>query len=83
MIGFIIRVAVVALGLWVAAHIVPGVHVRSTGSLIAAAITEGDTRWQLFRRFGLPFAGGPIGRAPALMIYWAHQTRSQIARRMG
>jgi putative membrane protein len=41
MIGFIIRVAVVALGLWVAAHIVPGVHVRSTGSLIAAALILG------------------------------------------
>jgi putative membrane protein len=41
MIGFIIRVAVVALGLWVAAHIVPGVHVLSTASLIWAALILG------------------------------------------
>jgi gamma-glutamylputrescine oxidase len=53
------------------------------GNLIASAITEGDTRWQLFRRFGLPFAGGPVGRAPALMIYWAHQARGRLARGVG
>lgn len=41
MIGFIIRAAVVALGLWVAAHIVPGVRYLSVGSLIAAALLLG------------------------------------------
>ncbi len=51
------------------------------GSLIAGAITEGDTRWQLFRRFGLPFAGGPLGRAPAQMIYWKHKAVSHLAHR--
>lgn len=41
MIGFIIRAAVVALGLWVAAHIVPGVRYTSVGSLVAAALLLG------------------------------------------
>lgn len=51
------------------------------GNLIASAITEGDTRWHLFRRFGLPFAGGPLGRAPAQMIYWKHKAAGALARR--
>jgi putative membrane protein len=41
MIGFIIRAAVVALGLWLASKIVHGVEVRSWGSLAAAAILLG------------------------------------------
>ena len=41
MIGFIIRWAVVSLGLWVAAHIVPGVEVLSWKSLLAAALILG------------------------------------------
>lgn len=51
------------------------------GNLIASAITEGDTRWELFRRFGLPFAGGKLGRAPAQMIYWKHKVAGAMARR--
>ncbi len=41
MTGFIIRAAVVALGLWLASRIVHGVEVRSIGSLIAAAVLLG------------------------------------------
>ena len=41
MIGFIIRAAVVALGLWVASKIVPGVHVLSIATLVAAALILG------------------------------------------
>jgi putative membrane protein len=41
MIGFIIRVAVVALGLWLASRIVPGVEVLSWKSLLAAALLLG------------------------------------------
>ena len=41
MIGFIIRWAVVSLGLWVAAHVVPGVEVLSWKSLLAAALILG------------------------------------------
>jgi putative membrane protein len=39
--GFLIRAAVVALGLWLAAQIVPGVEFRSPESLIAAALLLG------------------------------------------
>jgi putative membrane protein len=39
--GFLIRAAVVALGLWLASQIVPGVHILSPGSLIAAALLLG------------------------------------------
>ena len=39
--GFLIRAAVVALGLWLASQIVPGVEIRSAGSLIAAALLLG------------------------------------------
>ena len=37
----LIRAAVVPLGLWLASQIVPGVEIRSTGSLTAAAILLG------------------------------------------
>ena len=38
---FLIRAAVVAIGLWLASQIVPGVHIRTPGSLIAAALLLG------------------------------------------
>jgi putative membrane protein len=38
---FLIRALFAALGLWVASAIVPGVHVRDTGTLIVAAILLG------------------------------------------
>ena len=41
-----------------------------TGRLIGNAICEGDAEWRRFARFGLPFAGGPLGRIPAQMMYW-------------
>jgi putative membrane protein len=41
MIGFLLRVAVVALGLWLASEIVPGIVVTNLGSLIAAALLLG------------------------------------------
>jgi putative membrane protein len=39
--GFFIRAAVVALGLWLASQIVPGIAIASPGTLIAAAILLG------------------------------------------
>ncbi len=39
--GFLIRAAVVAIGLWLASEIVPGVHILSPESLIAAALLLG------------------------------------------
>ena len=41
MIGFIIRAAVAALGLWLASTIVPGVHYLKVSSLIWAAVLLG------------------------------------------
>ena len=39
--GFFIRAAIVALGLWLASQIVPGVAIAAPGTLIAAAILLG------------------------------------------
>ena len=39
--GFLIRAAVVGLGLWLASKIVPGIEFSSTGTLIAAALLLG------------------------------------------
>ena len=39
--SFLIRAVVVAIGLWLASQIVPGVEFRSTGALIAAALLLG------------------------------------------
>ena len=39
--GFLIRAAVVAIGLWLASQIVPGIAFNSTESLIAAALLLG------------------------------------------
>ena len=41
MLRFIIQAVVTALGLWLAAQIVPGVDFTSTGSLVAAAVVLG------------------------------------------
>ena len=41
MVRFVLRAVIAALGLWLAAQIVPGVHVTSVGSLIAAAVLLG------------------------------------------
>jgi len=41
MVGFIIRVLIVAAGLWVAAHIVPGIHYNTDEDLLLAAFLLG------------------------------------------
>jgi putative membrane protein len=41
MAGFLIRAAVVAIGLWLASLIVPGIHILTPGSLVAAALLLG------------------------------------------
>jgi putative membrane protein len=41
MMGFIVRFLMVAFGLWLAAQIVPGIEVRSTSSVLAAALILG------------------------------------------
>jgi len=44
-----------------------------TGELIAAAIHEGDRRYELLAPFGLSWAGGPAGTAYAQAVYWYYQ----------
>jgi putative membrane protein len=41
MIGFLLRAAIVALGLWLAANILPGLQFSGPGSLLAAAVLLG------------------------------------------
>lgn len=41
MIGFGIRLAITALGLWLAQRIVPGIEIQGTGTLVAAALLLG------------------------------------------
>jgi putative membrane protein len=40
-VGFLVRLAISALGLWLAQAIVPGIEIRGTGTLIAAALLLG------------------------------------------
>ena len=41
MTGFLVRVLISALGLWLAAELVPGIHVASGATLVAAALLLG------------------------------------------
>ena len=41
MTGFVLRVAIVALGLWLATYLLPGLHFDSPGYLLAAALLLG------------------------------------------
>jgi gamma-glutamylputrescine oxidase len=52
----------------------------AVGELIARAIVEGDDTWRMYEAFGLPYAGGKLGKVPAQLIYWGHQLRAAIGR---
>lgn len=41
MVGFLIRLAISALGLWLASEIVPGMSIAGTGTLLGAALLLG------------------------------------------
>lgn len=41
MAGFILRLLIVALGLWLASELVPGIEVRGVGTLLGAALLLG------------------------------------------
>jgi gamma-glutamylputrescine oxidase len=45
------------------------------GEIIASAIADGDTRWQDFSRYGLDWAGKPVGFAAAQVSYWWAQAK--------
>ena len=67
-------------GLWTAACF-GGLGLVTTtlaGELLASAIAEGDDRYRYFAPFGLPFAGGVLGRAAFQMIYWRHQLQDRL-----
>jgi gamma-glutamylputrescine oxidase len=71
----------IADGVWVATGF-GGLGVVLTtlaGELIASGL-EGDDRWQRFAAFGLPFAGGKLGKVPAQMVYWRHQMAARLGR---
>ncbi len=50
----------------------------TAGRLISGAIREGDSTWRLFAQFGLPYAGGKLGKIPAQLVYWKHQLAAKI-----
>jgi gamma-glutamylputrescine oxidase len=69
-------------GLWVATGF-GGLGMALTtlaGQMIGGGITEGDDRWRLLARFGLPFAGGKLGRVPAQIVYWRQQMEAWLGR---
>ena len=41
MVGFILRLLIVALGLWLASELVPGIEVQGVGTLLGAALLLG------------------------------------------
>lgn len=70
-------------GLWAAACF-GGFGLATTtlaGELLAGAIADGDDRYRYFAPFGLPFAGGGLGRAAFQMIYWKHQLQDRLIAR--
>lgn len=70
-------------GLWAASAF--GGHGLNTtaiaGRLIAGAIAEGDDRYRLFEPFGMPWAGGAVGRAGTQAVYWYYQWRDRMDER--
>lgn len=51
------------------------------GTMVGGGIVDSDDRWRLFTQFGLPFAGGPLGRIPAQLIYWGQSLRKRLRRK--
>ncbi|MBM3531738.1 MAG: FAD-binding oxidoreductase [Alphaproteobacteria bacterium] len=51
------------------------------GELVASAIMHGDDRWRMLEPFGLAFAGGPVGKIPAQMVYWSLAAGDWLRRR--
>lgn len=50
------------------------------GTLVGAGIVDGDDRWKLFTKFGLPFAAGPLGRIPAQIGYLGQSFARRLMR---
>jgi gamma-glutamylputrescine oxidase len=75
-----VQVGEVSPGVWYAMGF--GGHGMGTttmaGELVAAAIAEGDKRYQLFAPFGLDWTGGPVGLAAAEAIYRWYRFRDWL-----
>jgi gamma-glutamylputrescine oxidase len=76
-------IARISDGIWVASAF--GGHGLGTttlaGTLIAAAITDGDDRYRYFAPFGLSFAGGPLlGRPAVQLIVWRQRIADWLER---
>src|SRR5262249_23298601 len=76
-------IAPVGHGIWVASAF--GGHGLATttlaGTLIAAAIVNGDDRYRYFAPFGLSFVGGPLlGRPAFQLIAWRQQLADRVGR---
>ena len=50
----------------------------TAGRLISGAIRQNDEAWRLFAQFGLPYAGGKLGKIPAQLVYWRHQLAAKF-----
>jgi gamma-glutamylputrescine oxidase len=48
------------------------------GEIVAAAIAAGDTRHELFKPFGLWYAGGALGPYVAQTVYWWWRARDYL-----
>jgi len=48
------------------------------GEIIASAIAEDDTRMELFKPFGIGYAGGKAGRYAAQMVYYWWRMRDML-----
>ncbi|HZX83014.1 MAG TPA: FAD-binding oxidoreductase [Reyranella sp.] len=55
---------------------------NQAGALRCNIAGRGDDLAELrtFEAFGLPFAGGKLGRIPAQLIYWSHQLGTKLPR---
>jgi gamma-glutamylputrescine oxidase len=53
------------------------------GRLIASAIVDGDDRWRLFEKFGLPYAGGrSIARVASQLAIWFAVAAERMGKRI-
>ncbi len=76
-------IAALEPGLWTSTgHGGHGLNTTAmAGQLIAAAIADGDDRWQQFAPFGPTWAGGIFGRMGTQAVYWYMQARDRMEER--
>lgn len=75
------QIGEISPGLWLLSGF--GNHGLNTtamgGDLIARAIVEGDSAWQLFTPFALVWAGGKLGRAAKQVFGWSAKANEMLA----